>query len=79
MIKIKDLFYKYSIGAKPFLKWAGGKGQLLRIFDEFYPSELKQKKSSIITNHFLVEEPYSLMLHKDMKLKLLIFMILMKN
>ena len=26
--------------AKPFLKWAGGKGQLIRTFDEMFPSEL---------------------------------------
>ena len=26
--------------AKPFLKWAGGKGQLLNKFDEMYPQEL---------------------------------------
>lgn len=30
--------------AKPFLKWAGGKGQLLETFTNFYPKELK-------TNH----------------------------
>lgn len=27
--------------AKPFLKWAGGKGQLLKAFQKFYPEELK--------------------------------------
>jgi DNA adenine methylase len=27
--------------AKPFLKWAGGKGQLIKIFHDFYPVELK--------------------------------------
>ncbi|GBD86800.1 modification methylase DpnIIA [bacterium BMS3Abin03] len=42
--KVKDLFYKYSLGAKPFLKWVGGKSQLLPIFNELYPLELKQKK-----------------------------------
>lgn len=26
--------------AKPFLKWAGGKGQLIHTFDEMFPSEL---------------------------------------
>jgi DNA adenine methylase len=27
--------------AKPFLKWAGGKGQLINVFRDFYPAELK--------------------------------------
>ena len=26
--------------AKPFLKWAGGKTQLLSTFDKYYPEEL---------------------------------------
>ncbi len=30
--------------AKPFLKWAGGKGQLLNKFEELYPLELKEGK-----------------------------------
>lgn len=30
--------------AKPFLKWAGGKGQLLEKFRELYPAELKENK-----------------------------------
>jgi DNA adenine methylase len=28
--------------AKPFLKWAGGKGQLLEQFENFYPNELRK-------------------------------------
>ncbi len=28
--------------AKPFLKWAGGKGQLLRQFENYYPYELRK-------------------------------------
>jgi len=27
--------------AKPFLKWAGGKGQLINVFRDFYPNDLK--------------------------------------
>jgi DNA adenine methylase len=30
--------------AKPFLKWAGGKGQLLEAFQKFYPKELREGK-----------------------------------
>ena len=26
---------------KPFLKWAGGKGQSIKVFRDFYPAELK--------------------------------------
>lgn len=48
----KDLFYKYNIGAKPFMKWVGGKRQLLNQFDSLYPSELKSKK---IKNYY---EPF---------------------
>jgi DNA adenine methylase len=33
-----------TIQAKPFLKWAGGKSQLLSQFEDFYPTELKQGK-----------------------------------
>jgi DNA adenine methylase len=28
--------------AKPFVKWVGGKGQLLEQFEQYYPSELKK-------------------------------------
>ncbi|MDD3731524.1 MAG: DNA adenine methylase [candidate division Zixibacteria bacterium] len=38
--------------AKPFLKWAGGKTQLLEQFENFYPHELKNGK---IKNYF---EPF---------------------
>jgi DNA adenine methylase len=38
--------------AKPFLKWAGGKGQLLEQFSDFFPEELKSGK---IRNYY---EPF---------------------
>ncbi len=41
-----------SSPAKPFLKWAGGKSQLLKAFLEFYPEELKSGK---INNYY---EPF---------------------
>ena len=41
---VEDLFYEYNVGAKPFLKWVGGKRQLLEQFDNLYPTDLKQKK-----------------------------------
>lgn len=33
-----------KIKAKPFLKWAGGKGQLIRQFQEYYPRDLYLKR-----------------------------------
>ena len=41
---VEDLFYEYNVGAKPFLKWVGGKRQLLDQFDDLYPIDLKLKK-----------------------------------
>lgn len=49
---VNDIFYEYNIGAKPFLKWVGGKRQLLGEFHNLYPNELKQKK---IKNYY---EPF---------------------
>tara|TARA_R110002033_G_scaffold99600_3_gene148023 strand:- start:2510 stop:3484 length:975 start_codon:yes stop_codon:yes gene_type:complete len=40
---VEDLFYEYNVGAKPFLKWVGGKRQLLNDFQDLYPNELKKK------------------------------------
>lgn len=41
---VKDLFNPYNVGARPFLKWAGGKGQLLEKFQNLYPNKLKENK-----------------------------------
>lgn len=43
---------KKTAKAKPFLKWAGGKGQLLPSFQNYYPEELKKGK---IVNYY---EPF---------------------
>ncbi|MEQ8168698.1 MAG: DNA adenine methylase [Candidatus Eremiobacterota bacterium] len=39
--------------AKPFLKWAGGKSQLLQQFDNYFPSELKEGKIDFYFEPFL--------------------------
>lgn len=39
--------------AKPFLKWAGGKGQLLDKFLTFYPTELKNGKITLYYEPFI--------------------------
>jgi DNA adenine methylase len=49
----EDLFNHFNVGAKPFLKWAGGKGQLLDKFQEFYPKLLKQKEIKTFYEPFL--------------------------
>jgi DNA adenine methylase len=35
-----DLFIEYATGSKPFVKWVGGKGQLLPQLRRYYPKEL---------------------------------------
>lgn len=39
--------------AKPFLKWAGGKGQLINKFRDFYPEELKNGKITCYYEPFI--------------------------
>lgn len=39
--------------AKPFLKWAGGKGQLLDAFQKFYPKELTEGKIETFCEPFV--------------------------
>lgn len=50
---VDDLFNPYNVGAKPFLKWAGGKGQLLNKFQELYPKQLKDNKIKNFYEPFL--------------------------
>ena len=50
---VKDLFNPYNVGARPFLKWAGGKGQLLDKFQELYPKQLKENKIKNFYEPFL--------------------------
>jgi DNA adenine methylase len=40
----KTVENKNTSSVRPFLKWAGGKGQLLNIFENQYPKELKDGK-----------------------------------
>jgi DNA adenine methylase len=42
-----------KLKAKPFLKWAGGKGQLLNQFECYYPSELHKQKIKKYSEPFL--------------------------
>jgi len=39
--------------AKPFIKWAGGKSQLLKQFDRYYPTDLKKGKINNYVEPFL--------------------------
>ncbi|MFV0392324.1 MAG: DNA adenine methylase [Paludibacteraceae bacterium] len=48
-----DLFNPYNVNARPFLKWAGGKGQLLNKFQDLYPNGLKQNKINNFYESFL--------------------------
>ncbi|HPZ07839.1 MAG TPA: DNA adenine methylase [Candidatus Eremiobacteraeota bacterium] len=41
-----------KIKAKPFLKWAGGKSQLLSRFEAYFPSELKEGKFELYLEPF---------------------------
>ncbi len=42
-----------SLKAKPFLKWVGGKGQLLKSLEEYYPDQLKQGQIDYYYEPFL--------------------------
>lgn len=49
----EDIFHPMNMGAKPFLKWAGGKGQLLQRFRDLYPEPLKANGISTFYEPFL--------------------------
>ncbi len=53
VLKVDGLTNPYNVGARPFLKWAGGKGQLLDKFQGLYPNQLKQKKIKTFYEPFL--------------------------
>jgi DNA adenine methylase len=55
MIVIDEISNKYTKThtARPFLKWAGGKTQLLSQFDNYYPSELRKGKIKNYIEPFL--------------------------
>lgn len=42
-----------KVKAKPFLKWVGGKGQLLNQFESYYPSDLRNKRIKKYSEPFL--------------------------
>lgn len=46
-------FYEKKVIAKPFLKWAGGKTQLIQQFENFFPKELKEGEISEYVEPFL--------------------------
>ena len=52
-----EIYFKVKkqsmINAKPFVKWAGGKGQLLKIFQNYYPNQLKSHKIKTYYEPFL--------------------------
>jgi DNA adenine methylase len=50
---VRDVIQPSGVCARPFLKWAGGKGQLLSKFRELYPKQLKNKKIKLFYEPFL--------------------------
>jgi len=53
MLAINKPYLTEKFEAKPFVKWAGGKGQLLEIFKNYYPKELKSGKIKRYIEPFL--------------------------
>ena len=42
-----------KVKARPFIKWVGGKGQLLNQFEDYYPSDLRNRKLKKYSEPFL--------------------------
>jgi DNA adenine methylase len=42
-----------KVKARPFIKWVGGKGQLLNQFEDYYPSELRSRRLKKYSEPFL--------------------------
>lgn len=57
------------ITAKPFLKWAGGKGQLLEQIDNFLPKELKNRTITRYIEPFIGSGAVFLYLAKSYKIE----------
>jgi DNA adenine methylase len=50
---VEDLFNPLSVGAKPFLKWAGGKSQLIPAISKALPLDINERKSLTYVEPFV--------------------------
>jgi DNA adenine methylase len=50
---LADLFNPVAIGARPFLKWAGGKGQLIPAINRALPPDIETKKNLFYIEPFI--------------------------
>jgi DNA adenine methylase len=46
--KVEDLFNPYNVGARPFLKWAGGKTQLINNIEKILPKNIYRETFTYI-------------------------------